>query len=466
MIVRRIGTTALVVAVLSSVFAVFGGPGSVADAAPGDPPAEVGQPPADYVIEPDSYFSFPNRSVAERMAIRDRVLHTIESVWGGPRTASGAAEDGNGTIRIATWTFNDWEVARALVAARDRGVSVQVVAAVAPNVDHAPWRWLRQQLGSHLYEAGHPETRDYVSFARQCRGACRGHGGTPHSKYFLFDNVGSGHVHDVVVQGSMNLSYFAFSGQWNQVNVTWSPDIYSEFMDIYRETRIGRPVSPTYRSFTNDAIRTEFFPFPNGNAANDPVMQLLDRTRCTGSTAVGTARGRTRIRIVQYSVYGDRGVWIARKLRRLWNAGCDVQMIYAVSSRPVISVLRSRGGRGPVPLKQSVITNRRHQIIRYNHSKWFTITGNWGGTPDAYVTMTGSANWSRFAFTGDEQVQTIQSQQQALRHNGIFNITWRQKSSHRPRYATQSAGGRVMWSIPEEPTWGRGIYKYLSADGD
>ena len=35
----------------------------------------------------------------------------------------------NGTIRIATWSFDDWDVAHALVAARKRGVSVQVVAA-------------------------------------------------------------------------------------------------------------------------------------------------------------------------------------------------------------------------------------------------------------------------------------------------------------------------------------------------
>ena len=468
---RRISVATLALALLVAVLALTGSgtasagvPATTARAAAA--PRASSPPQTDYVIPPNSYFGFPNRSRSERLAIRNRVLQTIKSVWGGLRTPGGAARDGNGTIRIATWSFNDWDVARALVAARNRGVSVQLVAAKTANTDHPSWHWLRHQLGSRLYIPGHPETRDKVSFARECRGSCRGHGGTAHAKYFLFDNVGSAHVRDVVVQGSMNLTTMGFQGQWNQVNVVWSPTIYSQFMEIYRQSRIGRPVSPTYRTFTSGSITSAFFPLYNGTAAKDPVMQMLNRTQCTGSTADNTSGGRTRIRIIQYSVYGDRGTWLAKKLRRLWSRGCDIKMIYAVSSRPVISILRNGSGRGPIPLKQSVITNSKREIVKYNHSKWITISGNWGGATDSYVTMSGSANWSRFAFTGDEQFQTILSRAQALRHNNIFNITWRQSSSHPPMYATHSSEGRLMWTIPEQPTWGKGIYKYLSVDGD
>ena len=83
-------------------------------------------------------------------------------------------------------------MARALVAARNRGVSVQVVAAKAANKGRGPWGYLRRKLGSRLYTPGHTRTRELVSFARQCRGACRGPGGTAHAKYFLFDRVGAG----------------------------------------------------------------------------------------------------------------------------------------------------------------------------------------------------------------------------------------------------------------------------------
>ena len=56
--------------------------------------------------------------------------------------------------------------------------------------------------------AGPPGDRRDQSFARQCRGSCRGRGGTPHSKYFLFDNVGNAHLRNIVVQTSMNLTTF------------------------------------------------------------------------------------------------------------------------------------------------------------------------------------------------------------------------------------------------------------------
>ncbi len=152
--------------------------------------AVSGQPPKNFAIQPGTYFSFPNRTAGSRVNIRNRVLNTVMSTWGGPKDSLHQPVAGNGKIRMATWSFNDMTMARALVAARNRGVSVQVVAAATANVESASWTWLKRQLGAARYVPGHPATTETQSFARQCRGACRGRGGTPHSKYFLFDNVG------------------------------------------------------------------------------------------------------------------------------------------------------------------------------------------------------------------------------------------------------------------------------------
>ena len=102
---------------------------------PKAPPKPPGQPPRSYVVPATSYFSYPNLGKAERLAIRNRVLKTINSTWGGRRTSIGTPRPDNGTIRIATWSFDDWDVAHALVAARKRGVSVQIVAAKTRNSD-------------------------------------------------------------------------------------------------------------------------------------------------------------------------------------------------------------------------------------------------------------------------------------------------------------------------------------------
>ena len=433
-------------------------------------PRVAGQPPRNVLVAPTSYFSFPNRGKKDRQAIRKRVLLTIQSTWGGRRTRIGTPLRTNGTIRIATWSFDDWDIAEALVAARKRGVSVQVIAARAANRDHAAWRWLRRKLGSRTYVPGRKTTRDTVSFARACRGACRGPGGTPHSKYFLFDNVGRTHARKITFQTSSNLTYMAWQGQWNQAQVMRSPSVYDDYMTIFRQSRRNVPLSRPYRVKVRGNVVNYFFPRPRATVAQDPVMHLLNGVTCRGATS-GTAAGRTRIRIVQYAIYGDRGVWIAKKLRLLWKAGCDIAVIYSVSSRPVLRILRSRAGRGAIPMRQSVVKDYYGNIVKYNHSKWVTIMGRWGRSPRAYETFSGSANWANLAFGDDEQMQRITGRTTVLRHNAAFAKTWRQGSSRPPAFGRVVSFGRTAGRIPDgpdvprdAPPFGSGVYRYMTPD--
>jgi hypothetical protein len=408
------------------------------------------------------YFSYPNRGKAAKMAIRNRVLWTIKSTRGGRRTSIGTPFPGNGKIRIATWTFDDWDIAHALLAARNRGVSVQVVGAQAPNKDHRPWRWLRKHLGSKLYRPGYPASRDTVSFARTCRGACRGPAGTAHAKYFLFDKVARARFRYVTFQTSMNLTKFAYTNQWNQAQVMRAKKVYDDYSSVFAQARIGRPVASPYISST---VADYFFPRPRTKAAQDPVMQTLGAVRCTNSGYGGTSNHRTRIRIVQYAFYGDRGVWIAKRLRALWGAGCDIKIIYGVSSRPVLQILRNGARRGAIPMRQSVVKDSTGEIVRYNHSKWMTITGRWNGAAGQFITFTGSANWSLLAFADDEQMQRLRSRAQANLYLNTFAQTWKQRTSKRPPGGRFASFGRTT-SVPgvpeDEPTWGKGVYRYMT----
>jgi hypothetical protein len=199
-------------------------------------------------------------------------------------------------------------------------------------------------------------------------------------------------------------------------------------------------------------------------------MQILNSTRCRGAT-VGARGGRTKIRITQYAIYGERGVWIAKKLRLLWKAGCDISIIYSVSSRPVLSILRDPTGRGPIPMRQSVVKDYLGNIIKYNHSKWMTIIGAWGRSDDAWITFSGSANWANLAFGDDEQMQYIDSHAIVLKHNANFVKTWNQDSSSEPAYGRGASFGRSAAATPfgrdvprDEPAFGRGVYRYMTRD--
>lgn len=425
----------------------------------------LGIPKYRYVVPPATYFSYPNRSEAESLAIRDRVLATVRSTWGARRNSLGMPLPRGGTIRMASWSFDDWPMARALVAAKNRGVSVQVMAAADANGDHGPWAYLRENLGANLYRPGHPETREVASFARQCRGSCRGVGGTPHAKYFLFSNVGPRHLRNVTIQTSMNLTSFAYQNQWNHAQVMWSSAIYRDFLSVFRQARLGRTVRSPYHVFAAGNVVNFFFPGAAAKAATDPVMQILDKVSCTGAA---TGNGRTRIRIMQYAIYGERGTWIAKRLRALWDRGCDVAIIYSLSSRPVMSVLRSNTGRGPIPMRQSVVKDAYGVILKYNHSKWMTVTGRWGSSRSTALTFAGSANWANLALASDEQMQRITSLPVTAGYNAAFSKTWAQKSSTLPAFGRIVPGGRVMLyarDVPEvAPRFGHGIYRYMSQD--
>jgi phosphatidylserine/phosphatidylglycerophosphate/cardiolipin synthase-like enzyme len=428
----------------------------------------VGAPSRSYSFPPGSYFSYPNRRAIDRVAIRNRVLYTIQSVWGGTRTSLGTPRIGNGTIRIATWSFDDMTVARALVAARNRGVSVQVVAAATANTDSKPWRYLRSHLGATLYKRGHPDTRDTYSFARQCRGSCRGTGGTPHAKYFLFDNIGVHHVRHLVVSTSMNLTRFATTGQWNQAQVVRDPNVYRHFLNVFQQTRLGVARTSAFYSARTGRVTDQFFPY-RATSTTDPAMRLLNRVSCTGALA-GGFHGRTKVRVLQYAIYDTRGLWLARKLRYLWNRGCDVAIIYSLMTRPVLQILRSRSGRGPIPMRQSIVRNGAGEIVKYNHSKWMTISGHWGGSHSAYVTFSGSANWANLALSSDEQMQTIMGIRYARDYLATFSRTWKQRSSHSPGTTSGGAAGRTMAREVNEavpgtaPPFGQGEYKYMTED--
>ena len=137
----------------------------------------------------------------------------------------------------------------------------------------------------------------------------------------------------------------------------------------------------------------------------------------------------------------------------------------------MLSILRNQSGRGPIPMKQSVVKDSWGNIVKYNHSKWMTIPGRWGTARGAYETFSGSANWANLAFGDDEQMQRISSRHQALRHNAAFAKTWRQGVSSVPGGGRVAAFGRGIPGVDTDrtcrraaPAFGKGVFRYMNTD--
>lgn len=421
-------------------------------------PAGSRPPSVNWVLPQGSYFSYLKRSKAERQAIRSRVVRSINSTWGWyftpvrndplwPSRISGWTRQ-RGLIQMTTWSFNDWGVRNALVNAARRGTQVRIIAArnINRTQNYQPWKSLKASLNS-------PALRRRGNWARECSGACRGGGGAPHSKYFIFKDMGRsasnrlaprlGHA---TMQTSMNLTAFAVNGQWNQATVTWGAPVANRFRTIFNLSAAKRRGG--YRSWTDNAITSLFF--PKGGSA-DPVVRALNGVAC--------GRG-TQVRVIQYAIHGRRGNAVAKRLRALWNRGCHVGIIYSLSSRPVLSILRSRTGRGPIPVRQQVIKNRRGEIVRYNHSKWLAARS--GGS---WFVHAGSSNWSDMSYGSDEQMQELRGQARVAPYFRAFDKSWRQPTSRVPSFGRTYVGGRTVPATPERLVYGKGMLRHLTEWG-
>ena len=109
--------------------------------------------------------------------------------------------------------------------------------------------------------------------------------------------------------------------------------------------------------------------------------------------------GDTRIRIAQTSMYGDRGLALARKIAKLQRQGCNIRLVYAMFGGEVLRIMRA----AKVPMTHLAYDNNEDGLYdRYVHMKSMAISGNFAGDPAAKITWNGSANWTSVALASDE----------------------------------------------------------------
>jgi hypothetical protein len=100
-----------------------------------------------------------------------------------------------------------------------------------------------------------------------------------------------------------------------------------------------------------------------------------------------------------------RGMTIARKIRGLWNDGCDIRLGYTVVGIDIGRYLRQNKGRGPVPMKHLAQDfDRDGDFDNYFHLKAMSVRGNYAGDRSGWALLNGSANWSGLGAISDENL--------------------------------------------------------------
>jgi hypothetical protein len=358
--------------------------------------------PDHYNPHPGVTFNSPLGNVATRRAIFHKIIRSINS---SPRGSE---------IKIFTWNFLTREGTDALLRAQHRGVQVRLLMSASNNIQipNQPYRRLH-----HGLRAGNKHARKHhYSWARTCSGSCRGHGGTAHAKYFMFSHVGK--VRHVVMQGSANLTLASTNNQWNDITTsTRNIHVWKFFSRNFAQASHDKPVAHPFESHLFRNYRLMMFPLVH---ARDPVMQLLNKVKCHRAT--NTASHRTVLRITPDVIRKARGMRLARKIRDLWNRGCDIRVGYTVVGIDIGRLLRSSAGRGPVPMKHLAQDfNGDGEFDNYFHLKAMSIVGNVGNDRSNYVVLNGSANWSGLSAASDENLGIYWNKAMTLKYQDHLN---------------------------------------------
>lgn len=365
-LLRRVVVTAVTAAVAATMLA---------------PTAQAAYTPPDGTI-----FNRPadagNR--AQKYAIRDHVDKTI------------AATPKGETIRVAMWAINFTTSANEFIAAHRRGVNVRIILDDRHN--YRAHRLIRQAIGTD---------RSKRSYIHVCLRGCQiKRGGAMHSKFITFSKTGG--KEKVVMSSTANLTGPGATWGWNDNN-TWSGKDawYQGFVTVFDRMQKDRHNDPSkvftvVRQGPNTAY---FYPQPGAKMWQDPIARALTDVRCKGATGGAGINGRTVIRVAMFGATGPRGLYLARKLRKLDAAGCRVEVILAKPGRKVIKEMRRPGPNGGITVHDSRYDRDLDgRPDKYVHLKTMIISGNWRGDRSAWVVYTGSQNWFTRSQTHDSEL--------------------------------------------------------------
>ena len=368
---RRSLVVAAVAALALTLLLATGGGGSSDRALRTTPAAATA---GTYTPVTGATFNRPVGTAAEQRRIFTHVNRTIDSAPAGS------------TIRIAVFSFSEKATADKLLAAKRRGVNVELV--FDDHTISSQMKRLRAALGKN------PASRSFVVY---CHLSCRGTGGNMHDKIFTFSKAGS--AENITMIGSNNMTAYNATRQWSDVyTIANDPAMYFTVSGVFDQLKLDKARPRSFYQSDINGYEAQFYPYANATKYVDPLYLALSKVTCTGAAPGTGVDGATLVRLSQHAWNGNRGIYLAQRVAELRSQGCFVQVIYGVGvGTTVRSILTNAGVQMRANSKRGIRT----------HQKVLSVGGVYDGKPDAQVVFTGSSNWSDGALKRDETVLRI-----------------------------------------------------------
>ena len=397
-------------------------------------------------------FNNPYGSTTARRRLLAHVIATIDATPGYrlPRDAQGRLlRTSAGTpvacpenqpslypaeIKISLYSIADSAFANAVIAANRRCVSVQILMNNHLDAASSPsWGRILNALG--------PRSRQWAtqrSFTYRCTHGCIG-GSVLHSKFYLFSRAGG--AQNTVMVGSSNMTYNAVNVQWNDLfTVNGNRLLYAQYRTMFARMVPDVPGDGPW-TFRAGPYTSTFYPFRTATVNTDRTMRELRSIRCSGATGGAGIAGHSVLYVDMHSWHGARGLYLAKRVRQMYDAGCYVRILYSFMGKGTYHLLTA--GTGPRMVARRVLFPGPRGVVaaKYSHMKMVAVSGNVAGNPAAWVTWTGSNNWADRTLTADEVTIRIPSR-----------AVYRAYVAHWDYVRRYHSVG--WWAIYEEPSGG------------
>ncbi len=376
-----------------------------------------------------------------------RVIRTVNSMPGYKQAYPGLCPTNPaftpGTIRVSLYSLFDVPFAKALIRARKRCVSVQVLMNdhLDRHTDRA-WRLLEDAFGTRVFTA---QRRVRPHFAHRCNRGCRG-GGVLHTKMYLFNSTlrdaSRNRLRHVVMFGSSNMTSNASKIQYNDIFVQRGKvGLYNTFNHMFNLYRRDDGYHRNPGTTTNGVFQTTFWPQAHG--AVDPYMRALRAVHCTGANGRTGIRGRSVVYVNMHAWFGTRGLGLADQLRRMYNRGCYVRVLYGFMSYGVFKKLRVGTG-ARMSVRRTLFSRNGVNAYVYTHLKNVNISGHVGRDRSAKIVYTGSNNFTNEGLNFDEVMVRIAAPSAYNAYVRQFRYMSRRLSSTTyAHFAEPTGGGRA-----------------------
>lgn len=379
----------------------------------------------------------------DRFVIERHILRAIRNTPRGEK------------IIISAYSLDRQVFADELIRAKRRGVKVQVL--LNDHLVTGAQVRIQRVLGHNTRKS---------SFLKRCVSGCRADKdeyNNLHSKFYLFSR--SGRNRNVVMLGSQNMTLNAVRWQWNDLWTTVGKrTLYDQFEALFNDMRPDwdkRRASYTFcdnglNCPAGDMEKYNNIVFPrHTTASKDVVLDILNNIQCVYTDAAGVQR-RTLLRLSMHTMRGNRGNYIADKLRDLYAQGCNLRVNYGLMGFHTKQHIGAPTARGRVPLRSTgfnlrddvptgdpEIDNMPEAIERYTHHKYFVLRGSYKGVVDSNIVWTGSTNWSSLGTPQDEILFSMHGRQMVRDYLKNFDLMWKPPFS-RDAYTTTYSSWKMV----------------------